>query len=58
MMNRPVATIVAGTLLACSAIAGAQTPSAPDAAPNKDVHVISTQDLDMLRKDIRSKKKS
>ena len=57
MMNRPVATIVAGTLLACSAIAGAQTPSAPAAAPNKDVHVISTQDLDMLRKDIRSKKK-
>ena len=57
MTNRPVATIVAGALLACSAIAGAQTASPPAAAPSKDVHVISAQDLDMLRKDIRSKKK-
>ena len=57
MTSRPVAMILAGTLLACSAIAGAQTASAPVAAPSKDVHVISTQDLDMLRKDIRSQKK-
>lgn len=57
MTNRPLATIVVGTLLACAGIAGAQTASAPAAAPSKDVHVISAQDLDMLCKDIRSKKK-
>ena len=56
MTNRLVATIVAGTLLACSALAGAQTAAAP-AAADKDPHVISNQDLDMLRKDIRSQKK-
>jgi Spy/CpxP family protein refolding chaperone len=56
-MNRLVATITAATLLAYSAMAGAQTAAAPAAAPEKDVHVISTQDLDMLRKNIRSKKK-
>jgi tryptophan 2,3-dioxygenase len=49
--------MMAGTLLACSAIASAQTPGAPAAAADKDVHVVSTQDLDMLRKDIRSQKK-
>jgi Spy/CpxP family protein refolding chaperone len=56
MTNRLAATLVAGTLLACSAMAGAQTAAAP-AAADKDPHVISNQDLDMLRKDIRSQKK-
>jgi Spy/CpxP family protein refolding chaperone len=56
MMNRIVTTMAAGTLLACSAMASAQTASAP-AAADKDVHVISSQDLEMLRKDIRSQKK-
>jgi hypothetical protein len=42
--------MVTGTVLACSAMASAQTAGAPAAAPDKDVHVISTQDLDMLRK--------
>jgi hypothetical protein len=49
--------MLVGTLLACSAMVRAQTANAPAAAPDKDVHVVSTQDLDMLRKDIRSQKK-
>ena len=60
-MNRLAATMVAGTLLAFSMMAasqtaGAQTAAAP-AASDKDPHVISSQDLAMLRKDIRSQKK-
>ena len=60
-MNRLAATMVAGTLLAFSMMAasqtaGAQTAAAP-AASDKDPHVISNQDLEMLRKDIRSQKK-
>ena len=57
MTNRLVATMVAGTVLACSAMASAQTAGAPAPAADKDVHVISTQDLEMLRKDLRSQKK-
>jgi hypothetical protein len=53
MTNRLVVTMVAGTLLACSAMARAQTAGAPE----KGAHVISSQDMDMLRKDIRSNKK-
>jgi hypothetical protein len=49
--------MVVGVLLAYSAMASAQTADAPASASDKDVHVISTQDLDMLRQDIRSKKK-
>jgi hypothetical protein len=49
--------MVAGILLACSATAGAQTETAPAAAADKDQHVISSQDLEILRKDIRSQKK-
>jgi Spy/CpxP family protein refolding chaperone len=49
--------MVTGTLLACSAMASAQTAGAPAAALDKEVHVVSTQDLDMLRRDIRSQKK-
>jgi Spy/CpxP family protein refolding chaperone len=57
MTNRLVATLVAGTLLACSVMASAQTAAAPPAAADNDPHVISNQDLEMLRKDIRSQKK-
>ncbi len=57
MTNRVVVTMVAGTLLACSAFASAQTAGAQSAAVDKEAHVVSTQDLDMLRKDIRSQKK-
>jgi Spy/CpxP family protein refolding chaperone len=47
-----------GTWLAFSAFAGAQSAGAPGAAaPGKDQHVISSQDLDLLRHDIRSQKK-
>jgi Spy/CpxP family protein refolding chaperone len=56
MTNRLLTTMVAGALLACSAISAAQTAAAP-AAADKDQHVISNQDLEMLRKDIRSQKK-
>jgi Spy/CpxP family protein refolding chaperone len=51
--------MAAGAWLACS-VAGAQTTAAPAAAPapaSKDLHVISSQDIDLLRKDIRSQKK-
>jgi Spy/CpxP family protein refolding chaperone len=50
--------MTAGTWLAFSALAGAQSAGAPGAtAPGKDQHVISSQDLDLLRHDIRSQKK-
>ena len=57
MTNRLIATLVAGSLLACSSLAGAQTAAAQATAADKDPHVISSQDLEMLRKDIRSQKK-
>jgi Spy/CpxP family protein refolding chaperone len=50
-----VMAMTAGTWLAFSAWAGAQ--SAPAPAAGKDQHVISSQDLDLLRQDIRSHKK-
>jgi len=50
-------TLAAGAWLACSA-AGAQTAGAPSAASqDTQPHVISSQDIDLLRKDIRSQKK-
>ena len=53
-----VMTMTAGTWLAFSALAGAQSAGAPPAAASaKDQHVISTQDLELLRQDIRSHKK-
>ncbi len=55
MTTRFVATMLAAALLGCSTMASAQSAAAP--ATDKDSHVISTQDLDMLRKDIRSQKK-
>ncbi len=57
MTNRLVTTLAAGALLTCSGLAGAQTATAPAAAADKGQHVISSQDLEMLRKDIRSQKK-
>ena len=57
MTNRRVATMVAGTVMACLAMAGARTAGAQAAAADKAQHVISTQDLEMLRQDLRSKKK-
>jgi len=57
MTNRFVAMMVAAALLAGSATAGAQTAAAPAPAADKDQHVISSQDIDLLRRDIRSQKK-
>jgi Spy/CpxP family protein refolding chaperone len=50
--------MAAGAWLGCAAVAGAQTAAGQPAAPaDNQPHVISAQDLDMLRKDIRSQKK-
>src|SRR5215469_14540519 len=44
--------------LACGAVASAQTSAPPAAAPTeKNPHRISDQDIDLMRKDIRSQKK-
>jgi hypothetical protein len=48
--------VVAGACLVCAMGADAQTPSSP-AASDKEQHALSSQDLDLLRKDIRSEKK-
>lgn len=47
---------VTGAWLACVVGAHAQTTS-PPAASDKEQHAISSQDLDLMRKDIRSHKK-
>lgn len=47
---------VAGVWLACTMGTGAQT-AAPPTASDKNQHVISDQDLALLRKDLRSQKK-
>lgn len=54
MLTRVVA--VATAWLACTMGANAQTTSPPAAADNEQ-HAISSQDLDLMRKDIRSHKK-
>ena len=52
-----IVAIAAGTWLASGALALAQT-AAPAAAPaSQDQHVLSSQEIDMMRKDIRSQKK-
>jgi Spy/CpxP family protein refolding chaperone len=58
MKKRLMGLVVAVVGLACLAVASAQTPSpsAPVAA-DKDQHRISDQDIDLMRKDIRSQKK-
>ena len=59
MTNRIVTTILAGTLISFSAMAGAQTAAQapPVADADKEVHVIPSQDLEILRKDLRSQNK-
>jgi Spy/CpxP family protein refolding chaperone len=53
-----IVAMVAGAWLACSMTVGAQTAATQPAAPQeKEPHAISSSDLDMLRKDIRSRKK-
>jgi hypothetical protein len=46
-----VVAIAAGTWLACGALAAAQAPA--QAPASQDQHVLSSQEIDMLRKDIR-----
>ena len=57
MKEHLVVAMVAFAWLACSVSAQAQTATEPLAPQDKEQHVISAQDLDMLRKDIRSQKK-
>ena len=51
------AAAAVGAWLACMAVASAQTSAPPAAAADKDQHRISDQDIDLMRKDIRSQKK-
>jgi hypothetical protein len=52
------AAMVAGAWFGCAALAGAQTAAVQPAAPaDNQPHVINSQELEMLRKDIRSQKK-
>ena len=57
-MRRMIAhvVVVAGAWLTCTMGAQAQTASPPTAS-DQDQHAISAQDIDLLRKDIRSQKK-
>jgi hypothetical protein len=56
--KRFAVAMAVGAWLGCAAVAGAQTSGAQPGAPaDGQPHVIGTQDLDMLRKDIRSQKK-
>ena len=58
MKKRFAMAMAAGAWLGYVTMAGAQTAGAQPAAPaDNQPHVISSQDLDMLRKDIRSQKK-
>src|SRR5689334_19099740 len=58
-MNRGLAVtiIVAGAWVAGITAASAQEAAPPATATDKDQHVISSQDLELMRKDIRSQKK-
>ena len=53
MKKRLAMVLVAGAWMLCGARANAQTTPPQESSP----HVISNQDLDLLRKDIRSKRK-
>jgi Spy/CpxP family protein refolding chaperone len=58
MKKARVGVAAAGAWLACLAVAGAQTAAPPAPAPaDKGQHRISDQDIDLMRKDIRSQKK-
>lgn len=58
-MNKQLAlAVIAGAWMVGPGIAAAQIAGAQPAAPqDKSQHVLSAQELDMLRKDIRSQKK-
>ena len=57
-MNRQVlAVMAAGAWLACTAVAGAQAMSDQAPPPDRAQRGITPQELDLLRKDIRSQKK-
>jgi hypothetical protein len=55
MKKLVVLMMMAGASTVCGARVSAQT--APATQQGTDLHVISSQDLDLMRKDIRSKKK-
>ena len=58
MKKQLALAMVAGAWMLSSAVAGAQTEGAQPAVPqNQGQHVLSSQELDLLRKDIRSQKK-
>ena len=52
-MEKLLAVLVVGSWLLCGTVARAQTPAQKESA----THVISNQDMDLLRKDLRSKRK-
>ena len=57
-MKRPLAlALITGAWMASSVTAGAQTAAQPSAPEGNSQHILSSQELDMLRKDIRSQKK-
>ena len=53
MKKQSVFILMAGAWMMCGAIGNAQTASSQD----NNTHVISSQDMDLLRKDLRSRKK-
>ena len=53
MKNLLVVAVIAGAWIMYGARGDAQTPQSQENNP----HVISNQDMDLLRKDIRSRKK-
>jgi len=55
--KRVAAVLVAGVWLACAAAAGAQAMSDQAPPPAREQRGITPQELDLLRKDIRSQKK-
>jgi hypothetical protein len=58
MRKQVLAIILAGATLACGSLAWSQSADTPAAAAQgSDQHAINSQDLDLLRKDIRSQKK-
>ena len=50
------AVLVAGAWLTCTMTANAQTSAPPAAGPADKQHVISDQDMALLRKDLRTQK--
>lgn len=53
MKKQSVFIVMAGAWMMCGATGNAQTASSQD----NNTHVISSQDMDLLRKDLRSRKK-